>query len=80
MKIHKKHQGTHVSCSTCNQVCPNETCLTCHVRNVHNNSVYEVQPMFDVWDSNEDDYEEEGESDSGAQAAQQYSVSRFTVR
>lgn len=71
LKAHKKSQGTSVSCSTCNQRCPNEKCLSCHVRNVHNNSVYEVKSTFS-------DIEEDG-SDID-EPSQQYSVSRYTVR
>ncbi|XP_034247976.1 uncharacterized protein LOC117649389 [Thrips palmi] len=84
-KVHKKNLGTPVSCITCNQVCPNENCLKCHVRNVHNNFVYGAPPVYNLDDSNDDAYEvegeeeEEGDSDSGALSAQQYSVSKYTV-
>ncbi|KAK3912097.1 Zinc finger protein 582 [Frankliniella fusca] len=66
LKAHKKNQGSQVSCSTCDQLCPNETCLSCHVRNVHNNSVYEVYTI-------DDDDSNDRETESG------YFVSRYTV-
>lgn len=83
-KSHKKNLGLQVSCITCNQVCPNENCLKCHVRNVHNNFVYCAPPVFNLDGSNEDEYEVEGgeeeeDSDSGALSSKQYSVSKYTV-
>lgn len=81
LKAHKKKLGSSVTCSTCDQICPNETCLACHTRNVHNNTVYKVKPTFSSSnESNEDvpDFEENG-SDSDGQVIHQYSVSRYTV-
>lgn len=66
LKAHKKNLGSQVSCSTCDQMCPNEICLSCHVRNVHNNSVYEV---YTIDDASNDEGEEEGSENYG------YSVS-----
>lgn len=50
---------------------------------MHNNFVYVAPAVFDVDDSNDDEYEAgeegDGDSDSAALSVQQYSVSKYTV-
>lgn len=87
LKIHKRHEDAQVSCSTCEQILPNENCLLCHVRNVHN-SVNVPGPVAndDNSDGNDNsgnsdvyELEEEGSEDDEI-STPQYSVSRYTVR